>query len=328
MTKENNSAENGAAPRQAPKAENEAFLLLKNLVKSPLTLKKLRSMGQDEERYVAPARRYELPEYRTGMKYCTSKEPYLRPTRWCNPREPLVVALAHQLGAYELSDREFAEAAYWWVKTNMWYAMRPLDDASATIKRGTGFCWHFANTFVALCRCAGIKARYKGYTMSLPEELEELTDIDSGFADVWGGAGSAVKEAEGEVYLDGTWVTAYVAQTAAMTAANGWPITEFGESSIGLYFDALPGSIHRLESISFGIGLSLWFTNLLAPATTERLSARMSGLQELGLQKIEDAGGLEEYNRVARRKRAFFAASEILENEVFERNPNIIIMKK
>jgi hypothetical protein len=326
MTKEDESTQNGAAPRQAPKEENEAFLLLKNLVKSPLTLKKLRRMGQDEERYVAPARRYELPEYRTGMKYSTSNEPYLRPTRWCNPREPLVVALAHQLGAYELSDREFAEAAYWWVKTNMWYAMKPLDKASATIRRGSGFCYHFANTFVALCRCAGIKARYKGYTMRIPER-DAFTDIDSGFADVWGGDEGIVKEAEGEVYLDGTWVTAYVAQTVAMTASMGWPITEFGESSIGLYFDALPESINRFESLSFGFGLSLWFTNLLAPATMERLSARMSGLQRLGLQKIEDAGGLQEYIRIARKKHTFFAASEILENEVLERNANIIIKK-
>jgi hypothetical protein len=326
MTKEDESTQNGAAPRQAPKEENEAVLILKQLVKSPFTLKKLRRMGQGEERYVAPARRYELPEYRNGMKYSTSKEPYLRPTRWCNPREPLVVALAHELGAYELPDREFAEAAYWWVKTNMWYAMRPLDDASETIRRGTGFCWHFANTFVALCRCAGIKARYKNYTMQIPER-DAFTDIDSGFADVWGGDAGIVKEAEGEVYLDGTWVTAYVAQTAAMTAAMGWPITEFGETSIGLYFDALPGSIHRSESVSFGFGLSLWFTNLVAPATMERLSARMSGLQRLGLQKIDDAGGLHEYIRIARKKHTFFAASDILEKQALEHNKRIIIKK-
>jgi hypothetical protein len=37
------------------------------------------------------------------MKRCTSNEKYLRPTRWCNPREPIIVAMAHELGAYELS---------------------------------------------------------------------------------------------------------------------------------------------------------------------------------------------------------------------------------
>jgi hypothetical protein len=35
------------------------------------------------------------------------------------PSCALVVALAHELGTYELSDQEFAEAAYWWMKTKM-----------------------------------------------------------------------------------------------------------------------------------------------------------------------------------------------------------------
>jgi hypothetical protein len=326
MAKQNESAQNKAAPPEPVKGENELFLLLKKLLKSPSTLKKLRTMDVNEERFIAPARRYDLPEYRTGMQYCTSNTPFLRPTRWCNPRKPLVIALAHELGACELSDREFAEAAYWWVKTHMWYAMRPLDEASATIERGTGFCFHFANVFVALCRCAGIKARYKGYMMQIPER-DTITDIDSGFAHVWGGTEGIVNEAEGEVYLDGTWVTAYVAQTVAMTASMGWPITVFGESSIGLYFDALPGSINRFESLSLGSGLSLRTMNIIAPATMERLSARMNGLQKLGLQKIENAGGLQEYMRIARKKHTVFAASEILEKQTFERNDRIIIKK-
>ena len=32
------------------------------------------------------------------------------------PSCALVVALAHELGAYELSDREFPEGAYWWIE--------------------------------------------------------------------------------------------------------------------------------------------------------------------------------------------------------------------
>ena len=69
-------------------------------------------MGPDEERYVRPLREYEIPPFRESMNYCTSNERYLRPTRWCNPREPEVIAMANELGAYELSDYEFAEAAY------------------------------------------------------------------------------------------------------------------------------------------------------------------------------------------------------------------------
>lgn len=35
--------------------------------------------------------------------------------------KPEVVALAHEVGVCELPDREYAEAAYGWMKTNMWY---------------------------------------------------------------------------------------------------------------------------------------------------------------------------------------------------------------
>ena len=84
----------------------------KLLLTNPAALKKLMVMGPDEERYVRPPREYELPPFRESMRYCTSNEKYLRLTRWCNPREPEVIVLANELGAYELSDYEFADAAY------------------------------------------------------------------------------------------------------------------------------------------------------------------------------------------------------------------------
>jgi hypothetical protein len=49
------------------------------LLKNPAALKKLIMMSPDEPRYVRPPREYELPEYREGMRYCTSNEKYLRP---------------------------------------------------------------------------------------------------------------------------------------------------------------------------------------------------------------------------------------------------------
>ena len=144
-------------------------------------------MGPDEERYVAPPRSYELPEYRQGHEgTSTSNEPYLRRVRWCNYREPEVVALAHELGAYELSDREYAEAAYWWMKSNMWYEMSGFDGPGGTLRRGLGACLHFNNTYIALCRCAGIKARFKGYKMRFrPIEREVFADVDAEMASMW-----------------------------------------------------------------------------------------------------------------------------------------------
>ena len=86
------------------------------MLANPGALKKMRRMDPNEERYVRRPRDMSSP--RTGgMPHCTSNLQYLWPTRWCNHREPLVIAMANELGAYELSDWEFAEAVYWFVKT-------------------------------------------------------------------------------------------------------------------------------------------------------------------------------------------------------------------
>jgi hypothetical protein len=316
------------APQQAPKQESIGLLMVKMLLRDPSMFKRLRKMGLDEERYAAPPQSYELPEYHRGMKHTNSKETYLRPTRWCNPREPLIVALAHDLGAFELPDREFAEAAYWWMKTKMWYAMTSFDGPSATIRRGSGMCFHFTNTYIALCRCAGIKARYKTFQTKFRElERECFADVDPGFASVFDMAGGTLSEAECEVYVDGAWTTAYLAQTVALTSATGWPVTEFGEPAEGTYFDAIPGSIKRFESIPLRLGLSLKVSNILAPATMERLNARMAKIQKLGLQELEEAGGLKEFNDAAKKRREVLSAGELLNQAALKHYDKIIIKK-
>jgi transglutaminase-like putative cysteine protease len=180
-------------------------------------------MGPDEERYVRPPREYEIPEYRKGMRYCTSNEKYLRPTRWCNPREPEVIAMANELGAYELPDYEFADAAYWFVKTNLVAEMLPLDSVSATLTRGTGTCYHLISVWIALCRAAGIKARYKTFNMMLPDEIAILERSGARTREVFNTGGTP--EGEGEVCIDGKWVVGHVAMRPELLARVGLPIT-------------------------------------------------------------------------------------------------------
>jgi len=204
------------APERAPTGR------MTKIRKLPSTLKTMRRMGPDDERYVVPPRPYDLPEYRKGMKYCTSKEKYLRPVRFTNPRDSNVVALAHELGAYELSDREFAEAAYWWMKNNMRWVVTNWYSAGEVLKRGAGTCWHLNSTYAALCRCAGIRARYKAFdTKMFQVGAEILSDVDSTMGNPLGSGNTTLPEAEVEVFIDGTWVTAYVAQPTALTAGAG-----------------------------------------------------------------------------------------------------------
>jgi hypothetical protein len=288
------------------------------LLRNPGALKKLMVMGPDEERYVRPPREYKLPEYREGMKYCTSNEKYLRPTRWCNPREPEVIALANELGAYERSDWEFADAAYWWVKTKIASEMVPMDGVSATLKRGTGTCLHLTSTWIALCRAAGIKARYKSFKTMLNDvvigldvaEMMDLEESEQAMIPEMFNAGTP--HPQGEACIDGEWVVAEVGVRPEFHAQTGVPIPKLGEDAIDFTFNLIPGTIEHFESLSLMFGISLRVYSLLAPVVVERSSIVLSA--PLGRKIIEEAGGIEAYDQKARRRRGkLFVTEEITE---------------
>jgi hypothetical protein len=278
-------------------------LMAKILIKNPAALRKLRVMGPDEERYVRPPRQYEIPPFYEGMKYCTSNEKYLRPTRGCNPREPMVVAMVNELGAYDKADYEFAEAAFDFVTRNLYMEMCPIDSAGVTLKRGTGTCFHLANAFVALCRAAGIKARYRLFRLTMSQNLQnQFLDIDPLFSEINEVFGSFTIEAQGEACIDGTWMIDHPAAVIALPAAVGGPIIRFGEETMGQDANMVPGTLTCPESISFMIGRGIALFNRMAPATNERANVGLQKAYALGRKAIEEAGGLEAYDQKAREK--------------------------
>ncbi|MGZ4944367.1 MAG: transglutaminase domain-containing protein [Halobacteriota archaeon] len=291
--------------QQVPKQSTllRGFKFARMLLSTPGALRKMRVMGPDEPRYVRSPREYELPAYREGMKYCTSNEKYLRPTRHCNPWEPLVIAMANELGAYELSDREFAEAAFWWVKTNFTPEFLPFNNVSETIERGTGTCFHTNSVWAALCRAAGIKARYKSFPMVLPDEM---TSVASSFGETGETASDAfnreLRDVEGEVCIDGKWVVGHVAMRPEVSAATGLPVSRFGEDAMNFSFKRVPGAVERFESISLRTALMFKVMMSFVPATMERASFMASAVVPRGRKIIEEAGGLETYDRNARER--------------------------
>jgi hypothetical protein len=291
------------ASQRVPKKSTFGMgLALAQMLLRPGALKKLRVMGPDEPRYVRPPREYEMPAYRKGMKHCTSNEKYLRPTRYCNPREPDVIAMANELGAYGLSDWEFAEAAYWFVRTKLVAEMLPFDSVSATLRRGTGTCYHLTSLWIALCRAVGIKARYKTFNMRLPDEfmsseLDEAQNAARRMIDMGG-----TPEGEGEVCIGGQWVVGHVAMKPEMLARAGLPITRFGEDAIGNTFPLVPGTIKRFESIPLRLGIASKAMMFLAPATMERIDVMAQTVLPIGRRVIEEAGGREAYDQKARER--------------------------
>jgi len=275
------------------------------------------------EKYIRPPRRYDIPKYEKGMKVCESDEKYLRPTPYCNYRVPEIIALANKLGAFKKSDYEYAKSAFEFVKRNVILEFLPMDDVRDTLLRGTGTCIHKISLFIALCRAAGIKARYKLYAPIMTQAwYDHLIGADP-LAQQWYNAmGYFLLHGEGEVYIDGKWVVADVGPTPERQAAQGIPITKFGEDSIGTWFYAVPGTITRVESItSLGLGGKMMrpiinlFMNKIAKVPLTRLNNSILEQIEKG-KKILQEMGEEEYDKKAReRYRPIMLKPELLERK-------------
>jgi hypothetical protein len=275
--------------------------LSKMLVTSAGDVKRLRQIPPSEEHYVRPPRRYDLPSYTEGMKSSDSSEKYLRPTRYCNSRAPEVIALAHALGAYQKPDYEFAEAAFEFAKEKMVLEILPVDGVEETLRRGTGTCFQLISVFIALCRAAGIKARYKMYAINMIQAWREaVVDVDPLVQKWYDSMGYFMIEGEGEAYVDGRWVVAHVGPTAERQAAAGIPITRFGEDSLGIWFFALPGTIMRLEAIPAGMASGSRLLHRIAPGSMERVSISILKQIEGGREIFEQEGGAEAYDQRVR----------------------------
>ncbi|RLF44493.1 MAG: hypothetical protein DRN29_08335 [Thermoplasmata archaeon] len=283
--------------------------MVKLLIKGTLSLSKVLITnlgGLKKARYAAhyeaPKPSYEIPEYKNGMKYCNSNEKYLRPTLYCNPHAKEIIAMAHELGAFEKDAWEYANDAFEFVKRKVILEIRPMEDAVATLKRGAGTCLHMLNLYVALCRCAGIKARYKLYALSMIQMwYDTLVAVDPIMKKWYDAMGYFMIHGEAEVYINDEWLTADVAPTPERQAAAGIPITKLGDDPIGVRFFALPGTIMRMESLPLGLGMaSKILMKKIAPGTVATINKSILQQIEKGRKILEEMGE-EEYDKKARK---------------------------
>jgi hypothetical protein len=274
----------------------------KLLVTSAGDVKRLRVTKPSEQQYIRPTRRYEIPPYSEELACCTSRVRYLRPTRYCDHREPEVIAWAHALGAYRKPDREFAEAAFEFAKEKMVLEIAPIDGVAETIRRGTGTCFQLISVFIALCRAAGIKARYKIFATGMIQAWRDaVIDVDPLLRKWYDSLGYFLLEGEGEAYVDGQWMVAHVGPVAERQAAAGIPITRFGEDAIGTWFQAQPGTIMKLEALPLGLAQGSRILHRISPGSMERVNASIQEQIAVGCQIIEQSGGLAAYDEQARR---------------------------
>ncbi|MBN2345114.1 MAG: transglutaminase family protein [Candidatus Aminicenantes bacterium] len=275
--------------------------------------------------YEPPPRGYELPEYEAGMVNRSSRKKYLRPTLYCDCRDRRITAMAQRLGAGGTSARAFAETAFDFVKRNVAFEISPLADAADVLGRGAGSCLHKISLFVALCRAAGIEARYRFFSLTMLDNYMEPEFERAPLIRKWYDAmGSFLLHGSGEARIGGEWVCADVGAEPPRQAASGLPLTRFGEDSIGLWLFPVPGTMFRSESVPLGLGWPAKFLMKRFAGTVAGFNAGILEQIEKGRRIIEAAGGEAAYDAGARRRHgATVAAQGLLEpNEriVFQRD--------
>jgi len=256
--------------------------------------------------YIRPKPTYKIPDYEQGMKYCKSDEKYLRPTLYCNCQAPEIIALANQLGAYKKSEYEFAQAAFEFAKRKIILEFVPLDGVVETLRRGTGTCLHKISIFIALCRAAGIQARYKFFALTMLDEWAQPALNNAPLMKKWYDVmGFFLLHGEGEIYVDGKWIPGDVGAEPERQASVWLPVTKLGEDSIGIWLFPIPGTIIQRESIPLGLRLpSKVLMNRLVPNSVAGLNNGIIEQIEKGKKIIKEAGGEKAYDLLARQKRA------------------------
>ena len=277
------------------------FLTMGKIVFTNLSdIKKLSKIKPAEIQYVRPKRRFDLPSFKDDMKVCLKDEKYLRPTLFCDHTQPEIIALANELGAYKLSDREYAIAAFEFAKRKLTLEMVPLDGVEKTLQRGTGTCIHKISVFIALCRAAGLKSRYKLYSLTMIDAWSDALMVDPMIKKYSDAMGYFLIHGEGEVFIDGKWEVCDVGPTPERQAASSIPITKFGEDSIGIWFSAVPGTIMRLESIPYGLNLMMRIVKKMAPITVDKVNASVLSQINHGIEILQEKGE-DEYDAEIRR---------------------------
>ena len=300
------------------------FLLLKMLLLNLGSFKMLKN--QTKNVYIRPTPTYTIPPYSPEMRSCISEERYLRPTLFCNCQAPEIIALAHQLGAYQKKDWEFAEAAFEFAKRKIILEQTPIDDVTNILRRGTGTCLHKISVFIALCRAAGIPARYKFFALTLLDEWTAPSLDRAPFLKRWSDAmGYFLLHGEGEVCLDGKWITADVGAEPERQASSWMPITKLGEDGKGLWLFPIPGSIIIRESIPLGLGISSRILmNHVVPNSIAGLNIGILEQIEKGKKIIKDVGGEVAYDLEARRRRT----QDRIKNELLKDHESIVFEEK
>lgn len=284
--------------------------LIAMFIRHPVIILQIKKISKNKKnvKKSKPVLSYELPDYKANMKHCTSNQKYLRPVRLCNTNAPEIIAMANKLGAYQVNKRSYAENVFHFVKNNIKSTNRQIFGSVKTLKEGYGSCFDAVNLFITLCRCGGVRARYKIYLHNEPPEgfnsLSESmgTDVTSGMAILTSFYTVA------EVNLDGKWIECEVSSNPELDAYWNVPIARFGENcgKVGGWF---PDDVLHLEKLPYRIIIPTNFLMKLTSDMLHEINSRVEKEREEGRRKLEKIGR-ENYDKKARRRYGYFPSLE------------------
>ena len=241
---------------------------------------------------------------RETLRDITTKIPkhtdeYLRSTKDIDPYAPEIVALAVKLGMQEKSKRAYAEAAYDWVKNNIVFAMeRPPGGVVDVLRMRYGLCLNKMAVLVALMRVAGIPARFIEYKQTMGSGfmtmiIDEMVSGETGREIIQEMIEAQPLFTHGciELYLEGKWLPMDLTWTDEEEVGLDMPLSQFGESPFGKWYNIIPDSITRSEDsplpklrLKFGIGI------VMLRGLYDKLCHRFDRLREIGQKRLEEMG--------------------------------------
>jgi hypothetical protein len=277
------------------------------MLKHPImTLKMTKEMISAKKRVTTTVQtrvsHYQIPAYSPEMAHPVSKEVFSRPTRCIESNAPEIVAMAHQLGAYQKSSWDYAFTVFEFVKKDVYTSLAaPMRGAVGALKAGEGTCLDKTHIFLALCRAAGIPGRIRISQEIFAQNLYNDYELKSIAKEWYDQMGYFLAHAMAEVYINNKWVPADFSIDYRTEAHLGLPIARLGDEPEGTWNWPVPGSLIRCEAFpaffvsiiksTYKIGGSIFLIFQDAMETTTFKQGEIV---------ITGAGGVEAYDRQTR----------------------------
>ncbi|MFZ7104481.1 MAG: transglutaminase-like domain-containing protein, partial [Peptococcaceae bacterium] len=233
----------------------------------------------------------------------TSNEKYLRPTRLCKPNAPEIVALAKKLGAWEKSDRDYAEAIFKFMR-QIKFEFNPLKTEVEVLKTNRGVCLDQQSLAIALARAGGVPARYSIIGLEFSPPVRSVLTVDPFFKEVYDALEFWEMHGAAEFMIDGKWIGTDVTFSDEAIAGLGLPMPQFGSADVGLGV-APPEIIVTFEGFPFGYKMIMQLSMSVMRGMSDRINTAIEEITENGRRLLEEIGE-EKYSEMILSKKAVY----------------------